>query len=282
MDRPEYLFRFRPFNQAFAVGELEHALGGEIFMPVAHTANDPFDFRPAVRIPSPGEVLKFLKKGYGHRPTIDRNRMAELKGRPISREEYRRFKRDFVPSYASAEVERKSFLQIMESTPSRYCLACFSERFSSPLMWAHYAANQAGICLRYRFIPDRAQDTSMMPFMVMYSENRPSISFEQLNGLAGRGRVPMSQEVQWEVLQALFHVKGRDWAYEKEWRIVTHIGEGTGYRASPHLLFEGVIFGLRTSAEDKRRVRDVLQGRYPVFSAVPDEDTFDLALAGDP
>ena len=80
---------------------------------------------------------------------------------------------------------------------SNNLISCFSETYSSELMWAHYGNHLEGVCLCF--------DTSLDPELfkhiqkIDYSMHRPVLSLGSFN---------------------MYFTKSLKWNYEQEWRIV--------------------------------------------------------------
>lgn len=143
---------------------------------------------------------------------------------------------------------------------------CLSEAWDVGLMWAHYAGAHSGFVLGFdaddRFF--HQPYVSPVPHhvrAVTYGEAPP-----RYGGFDTRG------DAEGEVhglFEPLFH-KGRDWAYEREWRLLRPLGaalQEDRIDAAPfpvhlfgwpeHALRE-VVLGARASQETEGAVRDVL------------------------
>jgi len=91
-----------------------------------------------------------------------------------------------------------------------YGILSMSERNDSLLMWAHYAEDHRGFVVQFRsshrwFVGVRK---------IVYSDERPFVA-------------PFSKspsQSSFENSDDNFYIKGRDWAYEKEWRLVRKVG----------------------------------------------------------
>jgi len=107
-------------------------------------------------------------------------------------------------------------------------LKCFSEDPLSLLMWSHYANEYQGICIEYdlSLLPE---DSPCLNFLypVSYTEKRylknnlkymaKELKDLQIELLSGNSYIDYS----WlRDISSLFLVKGVEWAYEKEWRII--------------------------------------------------------------
>jgi hypothetical protein len=130
------------------------------------------------------------------------------------------------------------------------------------LMWSHYANSHKGVVMRFRSIP--ALDS---PFGIAkpinYTDTRPSLLTEDylINSFAGLESINAR-----EINNAVIYTKMKEWEYEKEWRISS--GDGRDKKASFEDLpfgsneLDGVIFGLRTSSEDRIEICKLAEA-YP-------------------
>lgn len=86
----------------------------------------------------------------------------------------------------------------------RFRVSCFSEKIDNVLMWGHYASAGKGCVLEF----DIEKLSLFFPSMidkVIYSDILPDIGPDFKEGIGSR-----------------LIYKGKDWAYEQEWRISTH------------------------------------------------------------
>ena len=81
-------------------------------------------------------------------------------------------------------------------------LLCFSEDWTSPVMWSHYAARHRGICLGFDVLRSSIEK-------VQYEEKR-------LLPELGESDEPFGLTD--ELRTMLRHTKCHEWAYEREWR----------------------------------------------------------------
>jgi Protein of unknown function (DUF2971) len=114
---------------------------------------------------------------------------------------------------------------------SEYGLLCFSGNWTNTALWAHYGANQRGICLGF----DLAQDLGQK---VRYESVRTMQSFEQPEG-----------ELDVELQKKLLSTKSSDWEYEKEWRFFVRLAD---------MLQEGTLHFYQFG--DKLQLREVILG----------------------
>lgn len=120
---------------------------------------------------------------------------------------------------------------------------------SNVLMWAHYADNHTGFCVKYRFsdkfpITERRRISRFKEIIyhergVPFDMNSPSINTDQA-----------------------LCTKLSDWAYENEVRLITYVPDKDGFYISIPLdkesTIEAVYFGYRCSDETIKTVKNAL------------------------
>ena len=91
---------------------------------------------------------------------------------------------------------------------------CLSEVCDSILMWSHYAENHKGVC--FEFIRAEDNDLSDLELCspVKYDRHYPIIDLGQ-----------MLLKKDGETFESMMKTKSVDWAYEKEWRLITEEGD---------------------------------------------------------
>ena len=78
-----------------------------------------------------------------------------------------------------------------------------TEKYDSPLMWAHYANSHTGFCVGYA--KDEIKAISTRFDKVSYKSQPHKVNLEQIN---------------MEEIESLLYIKSEDWRYEEEWRAV--------------------------------------------------------------
>jgi hypothetical protein len=96
---------------------------------------------------------------------------------------------------------------------------CFSTSISDPVVWSHYADAHRGIALGFDFLPDLG---GVSPYQVTYQESRATLDFAEAERLRPEGRT--TEAFIEKVVTNGFTKKALSWAYEKEYRIFTHLG----------------------------------------------------------
>ena len=104
-------------------------------------------------------------------------------------------------------------------------IACFSEKHDNLLMWSHYADSHRGFCIEYDLkLLNLNSDILSHIYPVLYHNQRESFpikdiieSMRELNDSIYKNEVC---DINVDKLLTLFTVKGLDWKYEREWRVI--------------------------------------------------------------
>lgn len=102
---------------------------------------------------------------------------------------------------------------------------CLSETSDEILMWSHYADCHEGICLEFNGSFELMAEAQP----VQYEESRPLIDVHVDSKDA--------------ILQKHFLTKAKQWAYEREWRVIRP--GGVGMVTFPPEMLTGIIIGAR-------------------------------------
>jgi hypothetical protein len=140
-----------------------------------------------------------------------------------------------------SELVHRVMLEMLEQQWKRTRIISLSARRNDPLMWAHYAASHAGVCLGFRVRP-----------MTMFAEALP-VTYHETPPVFTLGTMLFEQMHEATVL-----CKHQRWSYEDEWRIVIRRRDHTevpgAWKFGYNDLAE-VVFGLRVDAEAEQLVR---------------------------
>ena len=131
--------------------------------------------------------------------------------------------------------EEEQRLEWRDGTAKRIGLICFSEIYSEPLLWGHYADRCKGICLGFDFDKD-----ATMIRKVRYCRKRTGVDDSLHDHLA---------------------TKSHNWAYEREWRAFTKLYEspepdpvtGLHYCSIPsrgQMVLREILIGLNCAEEN--------------------------------
>jgi hypothetical protein len=130
-------------------------------------------------------------------------------------------------------------------------------------MWAHYAENHRGVVLELEAL-DAVDSPLLMAAPVCYQSQPPRLPSKEewVRSLTGQARIDLKNFFTEYQL-----VKASQWAYEREWRIVSDArpGETTTYADYPFVREElsRVIVGAQCSDEDEREIASLLKIQFP-------------------
>lgn len=165
----------------------------------------------------------------------------------------------------------------------------FSEKRDHILMWAHYANKHSGVCLEFNF-----NGWKRMPVhldRVEYRMERPLISPTDLSNATSDRSLPgtsfgtkptIIREP--DLLKKMAFTKHEDWKYEKEWRIICAFkNPSERYLKFPREenVLNGIIFGLRTSDNDRQRIREAVESsgaNISFYKAIEKNNRFEVEI----
>lgn len=157
---------------------------------------------------------------------------------------FRRMGKDSFSSALKAEEIRLGYINgidlLKRSTDEILnCFAyyCMAEEPDNILMWSHYADSHKGVCFKFDIIQDL--DNFFITVPVDYGSEY--LEFDTLNG---------------NPADIIKH-KSIDWEYEHEHRTIKVNAHGLN-KIKKEVLVE-IIFGCRTSAEDKIKIRKLVK-----------------------
>ncbi|WP_163314509.1 DUF2971 domain-containing protein [Crenobacter caeni] len=123
------------------------------------------------------------------------------------------------PEYVERKpgYEENQLIQAFQDRMKQFGVACFTSDWQNRLMWAHYADSHQGFCIEYAVDKKKIavdDDSPFQPYQVQYMSEVPELCLSELlftpHQAVGR-------------YLATKHV---DWAYEKEWRLVSFEYQG--------------------------------------------------------
>jgi hypothetical protein len=130
--------------------------------------------------------------------------------------------------------------QYVQNLINNFGVVCFTETSHNILMWSHYSSNHQGMCLGFEV----EDPSSAGIYKVNYSDDYPELDFNNLWHKDGM------MKVLW--------TKSSDWAYEKEWRMITvDGGKLETYKGN----LVDVILGCRAKDHDKQEIKSLLKGK---------------------
>lgn len=158
--------------------------------------------------------------------------------------------------FLNCEFSDKGFQEAFDEIKEIYKkdgLICFSNNWSNPLLWSHYADKHKGICLGF----DVSNKSESDMVEVRYIDNKKALcdEFELVVS-----RSPRNEEEEERIMKKLLVSKFRGWDYEDEVRIHCELGEkdsdGNYFGDfSNDIALKQVIIGVRcdNTAEDIKK-----------------------------
>ena len=137
------------------------------------------------------------------------------------------------------------------------------EEFLNPLMWAHYADNHFGICIKYGFNGDITQLSGDNPSVVSFFQD-VKYSDEDLNQYSQKDSISLKDS---------FFLKGKPWKYENELRFLYFDIEGKDKYKQIKILncIEAVYFGVRCSKKDQETIKRILKEKKFIKKGINEE-----------
>lgn len=168
----------------------------------------------------------------------------------------------------------KSVMEYIQYDFEAIGVLAFTEDYTNPLMWAHYADEHRGIVLEFdydkplfqdsrrklekrasRFGKNRLGDVYEFPEKVMYRREIPS--FERYEQVQVVGEYHFKK-----FLHDLFFTKSNDWLYEKEWRSIVQLSDADSIICEKNELLSKTLSKDKT-IQVKNFDQDKIQIIYP-------------------
>ena len=124
--------------------------------------------------------------------------------------------------------------------------------YLNELMWAHYAKNHTGVCIKYHFRNDITMFADEGKGQIAYFRDIEYTS--KISKFAKAGTID---------LRNAFFAKGKAWEYENELRLLAYDLNGTGDYASIDTKesIAAVYFGLKCPTRRRARIMNILKSR---------------------
>ena len=241
---------------------LDMLANNELYFAVSNSFNDPFDCRARKEFEFKDDN-DFIEKWTG----------LEASQQGISKSEAYEFVKSIAASEESKEayVNRKSEMfqkLVLES----FGVCSFSEIPDDILMWSHYSDGHKGFCIEFNRAPNNMlRDAKPL----IYPDNDEFPYIDYWLGLS---------ETQLDQFKKVILTKSKHWKYEKEWRLIER-PEDLREDYKGHLvkytddLLSGIIFGLRTDASTKAKIKSMLSDRsVNYYEAKPVKNKFQVKV----
>jgi hypothetical protein len=231
MQKPEINQLYRYYsNEAWAVDVIQNQ---RIFCSLRSTFNDPFDGSiPFSHEISPADYVEFAFKIY-RKDGYDWPTIRGLLDRELS---------------TDGSLNAKAQKRIAENAAkfheenNRAGILCLNDDPLSVLMWSHYACKHQGICIGFARTDQNQLGCDDVCSPVTYSDEYPAPKFSEI--LSGNGKLT----------EKLFYVKAREWAYEREWRLLCEQG---GQHIDLSFPISQIILGCRCPDDRIARFKEI-------------------------
>ena len=178
-----------------------------------------------------------------------------------------------IPGYSEIEKEYYEYvnelkLKLDEARKNIY-ISCFTKRFDSTLMWAHYANQFNGVCIEWDVMKSSYNESLVdvkyskkKPFIDIYKFAEVYFGYDFCNLPFDKNNQLIKDDIKKNII-----TKSNDWSYEKEIRLIIEKGnynsdsveELEGNRALYHMIHvpRRVFLGERVNEEDEALIRDI-------------------------
>ena len=257
-------YKYLPFDE----GSLRIITDGTIKFTPPSKVNDPFDCAPDVETRNIAEYLNSrpdLLAGPGEMLNLSPAQIIEEKQTMIKRLEI--------------AVDHGAFGQQASDSVG---ICSLTRDPLNLLMWAHYAQHHTGFVVEFD-IPVEVTDTDkpptdrllldwLIPQEVEYQTSKPIVSFFDDKDVKKKKQ---------------FLVKGEDWAYEQEERVIDYIRGHGIHKYDRKTVLHSVIAGMKmddrsymTLVESVNKTNQELNLRIGVYKTEPVKGKFELFVSG--
>jgi hypothetical protein len=255
-------FRKLARNEGDPKGLLECITKQEILLSPPSKYNDPFDSQIYLqdRIHK-SLLLKFFDK-HGHSEYMGYSR-EELYSASIEEGHFSKDTKGYI-------LANETFVDgIRDGIKDKLKLACYSASCDNILLWTHYASNHEGVCLGFKkhkkgkllgliFNGVEINTKNHKPLMIVHPLKKVKYTNKML-------QVPWfvhENEKFIEIIMKAITRKSTQWKYEEEYRalfVSSFLGKGASRVIFPKQELKEVIFGVRTSEQDKKEIKQLLE-----------------------
>jgi hypothetical protein len=260
--RPTRLFKYLAFSERL----LHQLCAGEVHYSDPATFNDPLDCQPVVKADIPDDDLKQIlgqlvirRAGKEIDLAITKLRLRGEKviarRQALTQSEVQAIVGDIEYQATGPEAgDPQGYIRwalshaIQTELRRAYDVGvlCLSEKFNSPIMWSHYGQQHRGVCVEYDISKLSTKDVHK----VGYGESREVLASAIRAWLAAD-----NPEARRAIERACLLRKSKEWAYEREWRMLGPIGP-----AASRVPVTAIIFGLRCPTALQYSIVKILDG----------------------
>lgn len=176
---------------------------------------------------------------------------------------------ELLSAHLGERSARRFYKKLKDAVAERFGVICFSDNWSSPVMWAHYGDKHKGLCLGFD-VKDAAE--------VKYEPERLKHKLDQTQP---------GVRVTTDLIKTAMTTKFDQWRYEREWRVFKELSnqhpDGNYYQDfGDFITLREVIIGSRcnlTASDIAKLVGDV-DHSITVIKARPGFRRFEVVSQG--
>ena len=185
----------------------------------------------------------------------------------------------YIEVYKSKDIQNTMADKLYEDT-QKFLITCFSKNNSSPLMWAHYANKNRGVCIEF-------ENEGFLE--VQYTNSRKPLKLKRIIGrilwsyhTSSKISVDDSSNKRFLITLAPLLTKSQDWAYEEEVRcIVSSSNPKVKFANNMHFYefssIRSITLGCRMQEHIGQRIIDYcIENKINVYKMKLSDKTFDL------
>jgi hypothetical protein len=178
---------------------------------------------------------------------------------------------DTMGHWIAGHANSRQVIDAVKKRSRAFGVACFAQDWSIPLMWSHYGASHAGMCVEYAVNPMKfalaPENLVFSQHYVQYTTQLPTIALTELL---------FSPH---QVLPRMVATKHADWAYEKEWRLIHFTKKGGPVAMPKQMEITALIAGLGVSNDDMKAIAEKAGALGVAAMRVRQDMGYDLKLA---
>jgi hypothetical protein len=140
----------------------------------------------------------------------------------------------------------RAIVKEITASKSVFGIACFSETDDNVVMWTHYAGNYTGICISYSAVELKRSLSNDVHLLRLAYVDEPPMIFPSHAQNADNAAVRILSQ------------KKYNWAYEREWRILSSVGRASLGHAKA---IKEISFGSRIDPIHRRRILEAIKGK---------------------
>ena len=271
-----YLFRFLDHRTGHFWSAIADMLSEQkLFMNSRANFNDPYDSRPIVQNNlSTSAIRKYFREAFQNpfnpkRTSASTSRLLDMKASGQTR-----LKKDAINRI------KTDMRQATEDFLDKAGLLSFSLTAKNPLLWGHYAASFAGICVVFQ----RGKSTNSALSIcanVSYVDRRPRLPMSlfhemSMTCMSGGSFDALANQI----FYLSFLHKSHHWAYEREARIFYPFSSFEKLSFEPDELI-GVILGPKSQPDLKEKIRSEISVRRPslrLYTSTLSQNDFEIII----